>query len=155
MSLHFEWTLSLRLRPDTPESFVEELRFHLGLTARSPESPTLDVNGPCLVAEPDDSLPGGEVQSLTPHRQGSLGLFVRTFVLDDIMYSLVLTVPPWLARWSATQGWIGQAREELSLHPWLNFYVQDGHAYVAEPGGSMQPLNETSPPFTLTQTSDT
>ena len=30
--------------------------------------------------------------------------------------------------WSATQGWAGFAREELSLHPWLNFYVQDGHA---------------------------
>ncbi|GAA1405596.1 hypothetical protein [Catellatospora coxensis] len=54
----------------------------------------------------------------------------------------------------ATQGWIGFAREELSLHPWLNFYVQDGHPYVAEPGGVVQPLAESAPPFTLRQTTD-
>lgn len=49
---------------------------------------------------------------------------------------LELVAPAWLARWSLTQGWIGQAREELSLHPWLNFYVQDGHGYSAKPGGN-------------------
>jgi hypothetical protein len=45
------------------------------------------------------------------------------FVLDDVMYELVQTEPPRLARWSATQGWIGFAREELDLNPGLNFYV--------------------------------
>src|SRR3954468_8115666 len=88
------------------------------------------------------------------NRPGSLGLFVRMFVLDDAMYELMLVVPAWLARWSLTQGWIGQAREELSLHPWLNFYVQDGHAYSAEPGGSVEPLDDVAPPFTLSHTSD-
>jgi hypothetical protein len=78
---------------------------------------------------------------------------VRTFVLDDVMYELMQVVPAWLARCSLTQGWIGQAREELALHPWLNFYVQDGHAYVAEPGGSVEPVDGSAPAFTLSQTS--
>jgi hypothetical protein len=59
MSLHYEWTLSLRLRSDVPEAFLEELRYHLGLSS--------------------------------------------------------------LAGWSLTEGWIGYAREELGLDPWLNF----------------------------------
>jgi len=60
--LHYEWTLSLRLRPDAPASFLAELRFHLE--------------------------------------------------------------------------------------------VQDGHAYIAEPGGSVAPLDDGAPPFTLSHTSD-
>ena len=159
MSLHYEWTLSLRLRPDAPASFLDELRFHLGLAEQLPEDPELGIAWPCLVTEPDDALPGGGVRSLVAqrpysNRPGSFGLFVRTFVLDDAMYDLMLVVPPWLARWSLTRGWIGQAREELSLHPWLNFYVQDGHAYIAEPGGSVEPLDDGAPPFTLSHTSD-
>jgi hypothetical protein len=86
VSLHHEWTLSLRLRPDTPGSFLDELRFHLGLTDHAPEVPELEY--------------------------------------------------------------------DLSLHPWLNFYVQDGRAYAAEPGGGVEPLDESGPPFTLSRTSD-
>jgi hypothetical protein len=63
------------------------------------------------------------------------------------MYEVMQTVPPWLARWSATQGWIGFAREELSLDPWLNFYASGGHAYAASPGESPQPLDDKAPPF--------
>ncbi|WP_433043122.1 hypothetical protein [Dactylosporangium sp. CS-033363] len=159
MSLHYEWTLSLRVRPDAPASFLDELRFHLGLAERLPDDAELGLNWSCLVTEPDDALPGGGVRSLMAqqpysNRPGTLGLFVRTLVLDDVMYELISVVPAWLARRSLTQGWIGQAREELSLHPWLNFYVQDGRAYAAEPGGSIEPLDDTAPPFTLTQTSD-
>jgi hypothetical protein len=158
--LHYEWTLSLRLRPDAPASFLEELRFHLGLADRLPEEPELEIDWPCLVTEQDGPLPGGSVRSLVAqqpylNRPGSLGLFVRTFVLDDALYELMPAVPAWLARWSQTQGWIGQAREELSLHPSFTFYVQDGHAYAAGPGGSVTPLHDSAPPFTLTYTSDT
>ena len=159
MSLHYEWTLSLRLRPDVPVSFLDELRFHLGLAEQLPNDAELEIGWPCLVTEPGDALPGGGVRSLIAqqpyaNQPGSLGLFVRTLVLDDAMYELISVVPAWLARWSLTQGWIGQAREELSLHPWLNFYAQDGHAYAAEPGGSVEPLDETAPPFTLHQTTE-
>ncbi|WP_436533434.1 hypothetical protein [Actinoplanes sp. HUAS TT8] len=159
MSLHYEWTLSLRLRPDAPASFLDELRFYLGLTDRPPKESELELDGSCLVAEPDDRLPGGGVRSLIaqapyPNRPGSLGLFLRTMILDDAMYELITVVPNWLARWSLTQGWIGQAREELSLHPWLTFYVQGGHAYAAEPGGDVEPLSDSAPPFSLRQTSD-
>jgi hypothetical protein len=45
MSLHYEWSLSLRLRPDVPEAFLRELRYHLGLTAVAPQAPTLDWDG--------------------------------------------------------------------------------------------------------------
>lgn len=159
VSSHYEWTLSLRLRPDVPASFLAELHFHLGLAEQLPEDAELGIDWPCLVAESDDALPGGGIRSLIAqqpylNRSGSLGLFVRTLVLDDAMHELMSVVPAWLARWSLTQGWIGQAREELSLHPWLNFYVQDGHAYAAEPGGSVEPMDDTAPPFTLRQTFD-
>jgi hypothetical protein len=159
VSLRYEWTLSLRLRPDVPVSFLDELRFHLGLAEQLPEDPGLEIDWPCLVTEPDDALPGGGARSLIaqrpyPNQPGSFGLFVRTLVLDDAMYELMLVVPAWLARWSLTQGWIGQAREELSLHPWLNLYAQDGHAYAAEPGGSVEPLDDVAPSFTLRHTSD-
>lgn len=159
VSLHYEWTLSLRLRPDVPSSFLDELRFHLGLAERLPDDAELELGWPCLVTDPDDALPGGGVRSLTAqqpysNQPVSFGLFVRTFVLDDAMYELISVVPAWLARRSLTQGWIGQAREGLSLHPWPNFYVQDGHACAAEPSGSIEPLDDTAPPFTLVQTSD-
>ena len=65
---------------------------------------------------------------------------------------LVDTVPIWLAPHSQTQGWIGSAREELDLDPALHFYTQDGHAYAAAPGEAIQPLAESAPPYTLTQT---
>jgi len=61
---------------------------------------------------------------------------------------------PWLARWSATQGWIGFAREELSLIPWLTFYAQDGHAYLAAPGEAPQPVRVEAPPFSATHTTE-
>jgi len=159
MSLHYEWTLALRLRRDSPEPFLAELRFHLGLTDRLPDTPELDYHRPCLVGNADEALAGGEVQSLvvqrpSPHRPNCMGLFVRTLVLDDEMYELLQIVPSWLARWSLTQGWIGHAREEMSLHPWLNFYAQNGNAYLAEPGKTISPLDETAPAFTLRQTTD-
>ena len=137
MSLHYHWTLAVRLRPDTPAAFLAEARFHLGLTDQPPEHPTLDVEWPCLPAQP-------------PHenRLDGFDLSVQTYVLDDAMYELVRVVPPWLARWSLTQGLIGVAREDLDERPWLHFYVQDGHAYAGDPGGPVHPLDDTSPPFT-------
>lgn len=46
MSLHYEWTLSLRLRPDVPEAFIGELRYHLGLDDHVPAEATLDYPEP-------------------------------------------------------------------------------------------------------------
>ncbi|WP_426507386.1 hypothetical protein ACPPVO_54390 [Dactylosporangium sp. McL0621] len=102
MSLHYEWMLTLRLRPDVPATFLAELRFHLGLAPEPPEDRELEYGWPCLVADPDDALPGGSVRSLIEQRPyldhaASYGLFVRTFVLDDGMYELLSTVPQWLA----------------------------------------------------------
>jgi hypothetical protein len=159
MSLHYEWTLTLRLRPDVSESFLTELRFHLGLADRLPQEPELEYDWPCLVADPDMALPGGGLCSLLVQRPyldkpASYGMFARTLVLDDAMYELIQTVPAWLARHSLTQGWIGQAREELSLLPWLNFYVQNGYAYAGEPAKAIESLDSTAPAFTLRQTTD-
>ena len=104
-------------------------------------------------------LPGGPVASLVRqqpylNRPAVWGVFARAFVVDDAMYELMQTVPQWLAGWSLTEGWIGYAREELGLDPWLNFYVMQGHAYVASPGGSPEPLSQAAPAFTATQTSE-
>jgi hypothetical protein len=65
-----------------PGTVPDELRFHLALTDHLPASPELQIDGPCLVTEPDDFLPGGPVCSLVeqqpnPYRPGSLGQFVR------------------------------------------------------------------------------
>ena len=142
MSLHYEWTLSMRFRQAVPEAFLEDLRSNFGIG-------TSDGDG--------SELPGGPVASLIRQQLSAdtwlWGLYVRTMLLDDAMYELLQTVPPRLAEWSATQGWIGFAREEISLHPWLNFYVQDGHAYIAEPGKEPKALSD-APPFTLTQTTE-
>ncbi|MFK3980651.1 hypothetical protein ACI2K4_09790 [Micromonospora sp. NPDC050397] len=159
MSSHYVWTLALRLRPDAPESFLAELRFHLGLTDWLPDEPVLPYDWPCLVAESDDALPGGGIRSLVvqqPYLEqpGSLGLLVRTLVLDDAMYELMQSVPAWLAPWSLTQGWIGDAREEFDLHTWLCFYVQSGHAYAAQPGKTIKPLSDGAPAFVLRETTD-
>ncbi|MEV4510340.1 hypothetical protein AB0K00_15400 [Dactylosporangium sp. NPDC049525] len=160
MSLHYEWMLSLRLRPDTPATFLDEVRYHLGLTDQRPEHPELDVDWPCLVTNPaDDRLPGGGAGSLIAqrpylNRPGSFGLHLRMYVVDDAMYHLMQTVPRWLARRSLTQGWIGFAREELALDTWLNFYVQDGYAYIGEPGGTVGAFDDAAPPFTMLQTFD-
>jgi hypothetical protein len=146
MSLHYEWTVSLRFRRDVPEAFLEDLRSDFGI-------------GPGFAPDGDGSeLPGGPVTRLVRQQLSAdtwlWGLYLRVMVLDDAMYELIQTEPPRLARWSATQGWIGFAREEMSLHPWLNFYVQDGHAYAAGPGEGPKPLSEGAPPFTLRQTTE-
>jgi hypothetical protein len=159
MSLHFEWTLSLRLRPDVPAQFVDELRYHLGLSGREPEAPTLVCSGPALVTAGDgDELAGGPVARLVRQQPGSgpatWGVFARVFVLDDAMYELVQIVPPWLARWSLTEGWIGFAREELNLNFWLSFYAAGGHAYAAAPGEGPQALSADAPPFTAGQATE-
>jgi hypothetical protein len=160
VSLHYEWTLSLRLRPDVPEAFLGELRYHLGLSGLALREPTLDCDGPALACERGgDQLPGGPVASLVrqqPYRgwPAVWGVFVRTFVVDDAMYDLIQAVPQWLAVWSLTEGWIGFAREEPALDPWLNFYAMQGHAYAASPGGAPVPLNQNTPPFTATQTTE-
>lgn len=146
MSLHYEWTLSLRFRRDVPEAFLEDVRSDFGI-------------GPGLALDGDDSaLPGGPVTRLVRQQLTAgtwlWGLYLRMMVLDDVMHEWVQTEPPRLARWSATQGWIGFAREEMDLHPWLSFYVQDGHAYAARPGEEPHPLCEGAPPFTLRQTTE-
>jgi hypothetical protein len=65
VSLHYELTLSLRLRPDVPEAFLEELRYHLGLSSLAPQVPTLDWDGPALTHGSDEGkLAGGQVASL-------------------------------------------------------------------------------------------
>lgn len=81
-------------------------------------------------------------------------MFARVFVLDDVMYELVQLVPPWLARWSLAEGWIGFAREELSLNVWLSFYAVQGYAYVTAPGEEPQPLSAGTPAFTARQTTE-
>jgi hypothetical protein len=160
MSLHYELTLSLRLRPDVPEAFLEELRYHLGLSPLAPQAPTLDWDGPALSYGSDEGeLAGGPVASMIRqqpylNRPAVWGVFARTFVLDDVMWELVQVVLPWLAGWSLTEGWIGFAREELGLTPWLDLFASQGHAYVAPPGEGPSPLGEQAPPFALTQTTE-
>jgi hypothetical protein len=160
MSLHYELTLSLRLRPDVPEAFLAELRYHLGLSSIAPQAPMLDWGGPALTCgSGGGELAGGPVASIIRqqpylNRPAVWGVFARTFILDDVMYELMQIVPPWLASWSLTEGWIGFAREELSLNPWLNFFASQGHAYVGQPGEAPSPLGEQAPLFALTQTTE-
>lgn len=135
MSLHYELTLSLRLRPDVPEAFLAELRYHLGLSPIASQAPTLDWGGPAFTCGSDGGeLAGGPVASIIRqqpylNRSAVWGVFARTFVLDF-------------------------AREELGLNPWLNFFASQGHAYVGQPGEVPSPLGEQAPPFALTQTTE-
>lgn len=160
MSSHYEWLLSLWLRLDTPETFLAELRWHLGLVSPRPDKCTLGTVDPALApshAVVVSPLPGGEITSLaeqTPYvnRPPFVGLLVRRYVLDDDMHEVTQTLPEWLAPWSATEGWIGCAREVYEVNPWLNFYVSQGHAYAAEPARAPLPLVSGAPAFTARQT---
>lgn len=138
------------------DELLGELRWHLCLGESAPASRSLPYETPVLTNPNAGWMPGGSLLALREQdsRDGRcLGLFVRIIVLDDEMYELIQTVPPWLAQLSATQGWVGLAREEMALEPWLNFYVQGSHAYAGGPGESPQGLSATAPPFTLTRTS--
>lgn len=159
MSLHYEWLLSLNLRPDAPDTFVEELRYHLGLSDSLPGPPTLDFAGQALAPyDGSDELAGGGITRLVRRQRGNSpetwGVFVRLLVLDDAMYELVQVVPQWLAQWSLTQGWVGMAREELDLNLWLNFYTADGYAYASSLDERPEPLVGQAPSFALTQTTE-
>ena len=150
VSLHYELVLSLWLRPDTPAEYVDELRYHLGMTDESPGA--LELADRVFAGGGDDYLTGGIIATLKlaqpfANRPAAWGLHVRTFVLDDSMYELLTVVPPWLARWSATQGWIGFAREEMSLDIWLNFDAANGHAYLAGPGEQPVPATDDAQQF--------
>jgi hypothetical protein len=86
MSLHYEWMLSLWLRPDTPADYLDELRYHLGMTDETPGALELGDLG-VLSGGGDDYLPGGTVATLKlaqpyTNRPAAWGLHVRTFVLD-------------------------------------------------------------------------
>lgn len=167
MSLHYEWTLSLWLRPDTPDAVLTELGWHVGLEPGRPDECTLEGAAPALPEDQErgtSCLPGCEVTSLVQQRPFGnrpllTGLFLRRYVLDDHMYDVMCTFPEWLARWSSTEGWIGCAREELDLKLWLNFYASGGHAYIATPEQLPQeppePLVASAPAFRLRQTAVT
>ena len=155
MSLHYEWVISLRLRQDLPADALAEVRWHLGLEHSPPATRKLDESPPVFVEPETGWMPGGHLAVLKEQDSPdgpSLGMFVRTLVLDDGMYELLEKVPRWFAGVSATEGWIGMAREEMNLEVWLNFYVQGGQAYAAGPGEPPHALADSAPAFTLTQT---
>ncbi|MGH3297131.1 MAG: hypothetical protein ACRDP7_35585 [Trebonia sp.] len=159
MSMHFEWTLSLRLRSETPQAFLDELRYHLGMSSLAPREPALRWPYPVFGSGDDpDSVPGGPVRRLVRQELGAVswawGLLARVVLPDDEMFEVMQVVPPWLAPWSLTDGWIGFAREELDLDVWLNFFAAHGHAYIAPPGETPIPPLRDAPPFTLTQTTE-
>ena len=156
MSLHYEWALSLWLKPDLPHQFESELLWQLGMTEERPKVMTLPDWGAQVLGASDGEcrMPGGPVAILQPAEDPSSarGLFVRTFIKDDGMYAVMQHIPSWLAPWSATQGWIRFAREESDLHIWLNFYVQGDHAYVGRPGEEPKGMPDGAPPFSLRHT---
>lgn len=107
--------------------------------AASPDSAAIFA-----VAEAMVTRAGGHVTSLreapaVPDKGQRCGMFARTMVADDAMANYLAVLPPWLARWSLTQGWIGYAREDRDLQPWLQFYAMDGHPYAAQPGPRPRP----------------
>ena len=81
-------------------------------------------------------------------------MFARTMVADDAMADYLVIVPPWLARWSLTHGWIGYAARTAICSPGFEFYAMDGHAYAAQPGQDPGPLVGGAPPFTLQHTTN-
>jgi hypothetical protein len=149
--------LMLVLSPDAPQPFLDELRWHLGLTDTGPASPTMKGGGPSLVPNRPSYLPGGELavlseQRLYGNRPPLLCLFTRIQMDEEETYEMIQVVPSWLAPWSRTQGWIGYVREEMDLTPWMQLYVQDGEAYWSGDAGAIESLSGEAPPFTLTGT---
>lgn len=67
MSLHYLWTPQLELQPDPPAAFLDELRFHIGLSPRPPEHFELGRDSACLLPIVAAS---GAARSLILHRLG-------------------------------------------------------------------------------------
>jgi hypothetical protein len=159
MSQHYEFQLSFDVRPDAPESFLTELQWHLGLGPRSAEESGLDRNQPVLAGD-DEYLAGGgyafvgrrviyEIDGREIYRDT---VFVRRYLLDDDLYDLMTPLLTWVAQYCDTQGWIGFAREEFDLQPWLFFYVQDGQPYTGDLAEAPTPLLPEAAPWRLEQT---
>lgn len=148
------------LRHDVGQDFLDELRWHLGLIDEMPEVRTLRYDRPLLRPQPG-RFPGGDLVSLIEHDRylnhpPMCGLFFRRYSLDDEFHSVVPEVLPWLAEHSGTQGWVGCARDELSVEQDYQFYVQRGVAYL---GGFLEhpvplPYDREASPFTLRYTTD-
>ncbi|MER6738314.1 hypothetical protein [Streptomyces puniciscabiei] len=125
MSLHFEVVFTCFLRDDTPDTVLNALRWHLGLTAERPTGLDRDEHSyPVLAPDPDGRLPGGDFASLRRQSRGSVagrelyawGLFSRNYWLDDDMGELV-TILDLLAPHIEEPGYGGYFREEYDTEP--------------------------------------
>jgi hypothetical protein len=133
MSLHFEVVFICFLRDDTPDSVLDALQWHLGLTPERPAGlDTEEHTYPLLAPDPDSRLPGGDCASLRRQSRGFVaggeihawGLLSRNYWLDDEMGELVVILDL-LAPHVEEPGFGGYFREEHDAEPTV-FTFQDG-----------------------------
>jgi hypothetical protein len=163
MSKHFNLLIELDLVADLPHEDLHRLRCLVGLapTSASRENGDLWIEPGQLpdVGRSDAParelpIPGGLTAQLLP-RVVSVGadvsevrwsFAVRVLLLDDSFYEDGWRTVDWLARRSATRGFIGQAREEFELAPSWIFLAADGFGYAVVEG-DLVPLSEDAPPL--------
>lgn len=163
MSKHFSLLLELDLLVELPEEDLQVVRRLIGLTPSGPENERYDVwteprppSGADIADPPAQELPipGGPTAQLV-RRVVSMGLSrqevrwslaVRALLIDDSFYEEGWRTVDWLARRSATRGFIGQAREELDLVPSWTFFAADGFGYVTVRGEVFALSQEAPPP---------
>ncbi len=137
MSLHYDFALACDLKPDAGAPVLAALTYITRPSADDavpcPDLPDSDTfTWRDLFRVEDTRMPGalrrffGEAYRYTRHDQdvARYTLDVRTFVIDD-MLGEYLAFADWLAPYSASAGFVGYFREELTAHPVL-LYFEDG-----------------------------
>jgi hypothetical protein len=142
MSQHYEVVFSMFLRDDTPAGVLDELRWHLGLSAQRPDSCVIAYDVPQMCPAGGNLLPGGEAarlrRQLRYSRAGAAhyawGLYARLLWPDGQWAEIWQRVAVWLSAHAAQDGYAGFFREEHDERPTL-LLVRGGEPYLCEHGG--------------------
>jgi hypothetical protein len=159
MSLHFEFTLTLDLKPETPQQVIDTLAYMTRSEeyefSDPPSHPWFESDDEwreTLQADPEAThLPGNQwtvfrqAYRYTQHGvdQYRWTLSFRREMLDDEFYEDWWQLADWLARWSETQGFVGYYREEFNRSPTLIYFL-DGQAAIVEVTAEPVPLSAGS-----------
>jgi hypothetical protein len=159
MSLHFDLTIALDLKPDTPERVIDTLAYMTRVEDYTFDNPPqhefFEDNywRKMLRAAPEDTYVPGRLyhsfhkayrfhQGGESHYRYTLGF--RCYLLDDVFYEACWRLLEWPSPHSETEGYVGYFREELALHPTL-IYFKHGSVYIVDAKAVPEPIRGEPP----------
>ena len=134
MSDHYEVVFACFLHEDTPQSVLDALRWHLGLSRERPDHLDPDVHfDQRLASDPDSPLAGGDIAELRLQDEG-WGLSSRNYWLDDDIggvFGLIELIAPHVA----VRGYGGFLREVGEAVPTVFAFADGGFGLTRRWGG--------------------